>query len=56
MMYVVFMKNFPLAHSNYLMAVWLILACWAQKCFDSYFPDMMYMDFMKIFLSPIRTS
>ena len=31
MMYVEFMKNFPLADSNEQMAVRLILALWAQK-------------------------
>ena len=31
MMYAEFMKNFPLADSNELMAVRLILASWAQK-------------------------
>ena len=30
-MYVEFMKNFPFADSNKLMAVRLILASWAQK-------------------------
>ena len=30
-MYVEFMKKFPLADSNEQMAVWLILALWAQK-------------------------
>ena len=31
MMYVEFMKNFLLADSGELLAVWLILASWAQK-------------------------
>ena len=32
------------------MAVRLILASWAQKTSDSYFVDMMYVEFMKNFL------
>ena len=32
------------------MAVKLILASWAQKTSDSYFVDMMYVEFMKNFL------
>ena len=31
MMYVEFMKNFPLSDSSELKAVWLISASWAQK-------------------------
>ena len=44
------MKNFPLSDSSDLMAVRLILALWAQKRFDSFFLDMMYVEFMKNFL------
>ena len=33
MMYVEFMKNFPLSDSSELKAVWLISASWAQKRF-----------------------
>ena len=53
-MYVEFMKNFLLADSSGVLAVRLILASWAQKRSDSYFVDMMYVEFMKIFFSPIR--
>ena len=49
------MKNFYLDDSNKLMAVWLISAFWAQKAFDSYFIDMVYVDFMKNTYSPIPT-
>ena len=56
MMYVEFMNNFSLADSSELMAARLISASWARKRFDSYFLDMMYVEFMKNFLSPIRTS
>ena len=44
------MKNFLLADSSELMAVRLNLASWAQKQVDSYFVDMMYVEFMKNFL------
>ena len=55
MMYVEFMKNFLLADSSELMAVRLILACWAPKTSDFYFVDMMYVEFHeKLFFSPIR--
>ena len=43
-------ENFLLADSSELMAVKLILASWAQKTSDSYFVDMMYVEFMKNFL------
>ena len=46
MMYV--MKNFRLSDSSELMAVKLISASWAQN--DTYFLDMMYVEFMKNFL------
>ena len=49
MMYVEFMKNFPLADSNEQNAVRLILALRGQT-FDSYSLDMMYVEFMKNFL------
>ena len=50
------MKNFPLADSSDLLVVRLNLASWAQKIFDSYFLDMMYVELKKIFLSSIRAS
>ena len=62
MMYVEFMKNFLLADSSELMAVRLIscllspktfptfLDMISTKTFDSYFLDMMYVEFMKNFL------
>ena len=43
------MKNFPLSDSSDLLAVRLNLASSAQKTFDSYFLDMMYVEFMKNF-------
>ena len=46
MMYVEFMKNFPLADSSELMAVKLISASWGQKRLI-HFLDMMYVEFMK---------
>ena len=48
MMYVEFMKNFLLADSTELWAIRLILSSWAQT-FHSYFLDMMYVQFRKIF-------
>ena len=45
MIYVEFMKNFLLADSSELMAVRLISASWSPKTFDSYFLDMMYIEF-----------
>ena len=45
------MKNFPLADSSDLLVVRLNLASWAQKTFDSYFLDMMYVEFKKNFFS-----
>ena len=47
MMYVEFMKNFPLADSSELKAVRVISASWTQKTFDPYFLHMMYVEFMK---------
>ena len=50
------MKNFLLADSRELMPVTLITASWAYfallspKTFDSYFLDMMYVEFLKNFL------
>ena len=44
------MKNFLLADSSELMAFRVISASGAQKTLDSYFLDMMYVDFMKNFL------
>ena len=41
------MKNFPLSDSSDLLAVRLILASSGQKTFDSYFLDMMYVEFKK---------
>ena len=49
MMYVEFMKNFLLADSSELMVVRVISVSRAEKPFDSYFLDMMYVDFMKNF-------
>ena len=46
-MYVVFMKNFLLADPSELLAVRLIFASWPQKRFDSYFLDMMYVEYTK---------
>ena len=43
------MKNFPLADSSDLLVVRLNLASWAKKTFDSYFLDMMYVEFKKNF-------
>ena len=51
MTYVEFMKNFLLADSRDMKAVRLNLASWAQKKSDSYFVDMMYVEFMKKFSS-----
>ena len=51
-MYVEFLKNSYLTESSELMAVRVISVCWAPpKTFDSYFLDMMYVEFMKNFLS-----
>ena len=55
-MYVELIKNFSLADSSELMAVRLILASWAQKRLIPYFLDMMYVEFMTNFFSPIRAS
>ena len=52
MMYVEFMKNYILADSGEQMPVRLISAP-EPKTFCSYFRDMIYFEFMKIFLSPI---
>ena len=49
MMYVEFMKNFPLADSSELMAVKVNSASWGTKTFDSYFLDTMYVEFTKNF-------
>ena len=43
-------ENFFFADSSERMGVRLISASWAQKTFDSYFLDMMYVEFMKNFL------
>ena len=56
MMYVVFMKNSLLADSSVLMAVYAHFGILSPKTFDSYFLDMMYDEFMKIFFSPNRAS
>ena len=50
MMFALFMENFHLACWNKLMAVRLISVFWAQKTFDFYFLDMMYVVFLKNFL------
>ena len=44
------MKNFLLADSSELIAVRPISALLSPKTFDSYFLDMMYVEFMKNFL------
>ena len=49
MMYVEFIKKFFLADSSELMGVRVISASWAQKTFDCYFLDMLYVAFIKIF-------
>ena len=54
MMYVVFMKNFLLADSIILASGLLeqangIFGLLSPKTFDSYFLDMMYVEFMKNF-------
>ena len=56
MKYAEFMKNVLLADSSELIAVRVISASRAKKTFDSYFLDMMYVVFMKIFLLAIRAS
>ena len=56
MMYVEIIKKFFLADLSKLMGVWVISASWAQKTFDSHFLDMMYVEFMKNFFSPIRAN
>ena len=56
MKYVEFMKNVLLADSSELIAVRVISASRAKKTFDSYFLDMMYVVFMKIFLLACRAS
>ena len=44
------MKNFLLADSIELLAVWHILASWAKKRLIPTLLDMMYVEFMKNFL------
>ena len=44
------MKNFLLADFSELLAVRLIVGLLSPKTFDSYFLDMMYVEFMKNFL------
>ena len=44
------MKNFLLADSSELLAVWHILASWAKKRLIPKHLDMMYVEFMKNFL------
>ena len=56
MIYVEFMKNFFLADSSELMGVRVISASWAQKTFDCYILDMMYVALMKNSFSPIRAN
>ena len=48
MLYVEFMKNFPLTDSRKQMGVRVISASWAQTR-DCYFLDMMYIAFIKNF-------
>ena len=43
------MENFLFADLSKLMAVRVILTSWAQKGFDSYFLEMMYLELMKNF-------
>ena len=56
MMCVEFIKNFFLADSRELMGVIVNTAYWTQKTFNSHFLDMMYVEFMKSFFSPIRAN
>ena len=44
------MKNFPLSDSSDLLAVGVKYGLLSPKTFDSYFLDMMYVEFMKNFL------
>ena len=55
-MYVEYMKNFLPSDSRELLCVILILEILRPKTFDSYFLDMMHIDFMKNFFSPIRAN
>ena len=56
MMYVEFMKNFLLADSSELMAVRLILACWAQKQVIPTLKTWCTSSSWNIFFSPTRAS
>ena len=49
LMYVEFMKNFHIAHSNELLSVTLISASTTQPTTHSNFLDIMYVEFMKNF-------
>ena len=50
MMYVEFMKNFPVSDSGELMAVRLISTSWAQKrLIPTFYTWMMYVEFIKNF-------
>ena len=51
MLYVEFMKNFLLANPRELLAVRVISVLLSQKTFDSYFVDMIYVEFHKKFSS-----
>ena len=56
MMYVEFIKNFFLADSRELMGVRVISGLLSLKTFDSHFLDMMYLELIKSFFSPIRAN
>ena len=56
MMYVEIIKKIFLADWSELIGASVISASWAQKTFDSHFLDMMYVEFIKNFFSPIRAN
>ena len=56
MMYVEFMKNFHVADSSELKAVWIISASWALKYFIPTFYTWCTSSSWKIFMSPILAS
>ena len=53
-MYLEFIKSFFLVDSSELMGVRSHFGILSPKTFDSHFVDMMYVEFMKNFFSPIR--
>ena len=52
MMYVVFLKNFLLDDSERAIGCYTHFGLLTPKTFDSYFLDMMYVEFMKNFHLP----